>query len=164
MRRTVAVAVLFAVLLPVGVAAAAPAAPGDRHRGRDLPDTIPLPEGFLGEGVAVGEGNMFYAGSRADGRVARGDLRKGTSEVWVGEPAVPMAIGLGEDVRHGLLWVAGGSTGQAAVYDLTSGETVAALTLTTAMPSFINDVDVTRDAAYFTNSRAAEIFRVPVSR
>ena len=31
-------------------------------------------------------------------------------------------------------------------------------------PSFINDVVVTRDAAYFTNSLTPEIYRVPVSR
>ncbi len=34
--------------------------------------------------------------------------------------------------------------------------------LTTASAKFINDVIVTRDAAYFTNSFAAEIYRVPL--
>ena len=58
--------------------------------------------------------------------------------------------------------MAGGPTGKAAVYDLTTGDPVTTLTLTAA-PSFINDVVVTRDAAYFTNSFAAEVYRVPIA-
>jgi hypothetical protein len=126
------------------------------------PDTIDLPAGFAGEGVAVGAGNTFYAGSLADGRIARGDLRAGTSEVFVSAPIVAPAVGLKADVRHRLLWVAGGPSGNAAVYDLKTGAPVVALTLTTAT-SFINDVIVTRDAAYFTNSLSPEIYRVGVS-
>jgi hypothetical protein len=83
--------------------------------------------------------------------------------VFVDTPLVASATGLKADLRHGLLWVAGAATGHAAVYDLGTGAGVADLTLTTA-PSFINDVVVTRDAAYFTNSQAAEIYRVPVSK
>ena len=98
-----------------------------------------------------------------DGRVARGDLRAGTSEVFVDEPLVGAATGLKADLRHDLLWVSGAATGQAAVYDLDTGEGITALTLATA-PSFINDVVVTRDAAYFTNSLTPVIYKVPVSR
>ena len=54
------------------------------------------------------------------------------------------------------------ATGKAAVYDLDTGEGIEAVTLTAA-PSFINDVVVTNDGAFFTNSRAPEIYRVPVS-
>jgi hypothetical protein len=153
--RTAAVAAIVAatVLLPVNHAAAVPR--GD--------ETIDLPAGFTGEGVAVGAGNTFYAGSRADGRIARGDLRQLTSDVWVSTPAVTPAIGLATDLRHGLLWVAGGESGQAAAYDLGSADDVAVLTLTTG-PRFINDVVATRQAAYFTNSMAPELYRVPVSR
>jgi hypothetical protein len=97
------------------------------------------------------------------GQVARGNLWTGDLDVFVEDPLVGAATGLKSDLRHGLLWVAGAATGQAAVYDLTTGEDVVALTLTTNA-SFINDVVVTRDAAYFTNSLTAEIYRVPVSR
>ena len=96
-------------------------------------------------------------------RSPRGDLREGTSEVFVAEPLVAAATGLKADLRHGLLWVSGAATGRAAVYDLETGEGVVALTLATA-PSFINDVVVTRDAAYFTNSLTPVIYRVPVSK
>ena len=136
---------------------------GHGHDG-DRPDTIDLPAGFQGEGVAVGAGNNFYAGSVTDGRIARGDLRDATSDVFVSTPLVPSATGLKADQRHNLLWVSGAGTGMAAVYNLKTGAPVTALTLTTTTPAFINDVIVTRDAAYFTNSNTPEIYRVPVSR
>lgn len=67
------------------------------------------------------------------------------------------------DVGNGLLFVAGGPTGQGAVYDTATGAAVEVFTFT-AGPSFINDVIVTREAAYFTNSAAAELYRVPIGR
>ncbi len=83
------------------------------------------------------------------------------------QPILNPAIGLDADVRHGLLWVAGGPTGRAAAYRLDSAAPAVpapGLTLTTIVPSFINDVVSTRDAAYFTNSMVPELYRVPVSR
>jgi sugar lactone lactonase YvrE len=154
---------LLAVVATLAVPASTAAADSAHGTSDQFPDTIDLPAGFQGEGVAVGSHNSFYAGSVADGRVARGDLRDGTSDVFVSDPIVDAATGLKADVRHNLLWVSGAATGQAAVYNLKTGDPVVALTLTTA-PSFINDVIVTRKAAYFTNSFAPEIYRVPVSR
>ena len=152
MRAVHVLATIAAFVLPATAVGAAP--PGDT--------TIDLPPGFAGEGISIGAGNTFYAGSLADGRIARGDLVAGTSDVWVADPVVAPAVGLDADVRHGLLWVAGGPTGQGAVYDLDTAEAVATLTLTTDV-AFVNDVVATRTAAYFTNSFAPEIYRVPVS-
>jgi hypothetical protein len=157
-KRLALAGIVAALVLP---AATASASSGHDHH--DLPDTIDLPAGFVGEGVAVGAHDTFYAGSVADGRVARGDIRDGVSEVFVSDPLVTAATGLKADRRHNLLWVSGAGTGQAAVYDLKTGAPVVALTLTTA-PSFINDVIVTPHAAFFTNSFAPEIYKVPVSR
>ena len=56
-----------------GVADVAPAAASHFPETIDLPD----PENFAGEGVATGRHDTFYAGSRVDGRIARGDLRDG---------------------------------------------------------------------------------------
>jgi hypothetical protein len=148
-----AAALIAALAMPLGAADA-------RHRGGA---TIDLPAGFSGEGVAVGRGNTFYAGSRADGRIARGDLHRGTSSVWVSDPLFATAVGLDADLRHGLLWVSGGLTGQAAAYRLRSGRPQAVLPLTTG-PAFINDVISTRRGAYFTNSRVPELYHVPASR
>jgi hypothetical protein len=151
----------IAVALAAVVATAALAAPATA-RGR--PVTINLPADFAPEGVAIGRGGTFYAGTRTGGQVARGDIRDDApAEVFVDAPLVAAATGLKADVRHGLLWVAGAGTGHAAVYDLDTGDGVKDLTLATTTPSFINDVVVTRDAAYFTNSRARELYRVPVS-
>ncbi len=119
LTATIAVA-LTGGALTGGAAAAAP--PGGT--------TIDLPAGFAGEGISIGAGNTFYAGSLADGRIARGDLVAGTSEVWIDTPAIAPAVGLDADVGHGVLWVAGGPSGSAAVYDLDTGDTVEILSLT----------------------------------
>jgi hypothetical protein len=142
LRRISIVAAVAALVIP-----AAPAAAHSDRGDRSGDATIELPARFAGEGVATGAGGAFYAGSLADGRIARGDLRSRTSEVFVSAPAVAPAVGLKADVRHGLLWVAGGPSGKAAVYDLQSGASNSVLTLTTAA-SFINDVVVTGDAAH----------------
>ena len=126
--RLTVLACVVALTWPVTGAAATTTADDDGPRH----DTIDLPAGFEGEGVAVGAGTTFYAGSLADGRIARGDLRAGTSEVFVSNPLLAPAVGLKADLRHGLLWVAGGPTGQVAIYHLATGAPVEALTLTTA--------------------------------
>lgn len=126
-----------------------------------FPETIDLPPGIAGEGIAVGTGSTFYAGSLSTGAIVRGDLRAGTAEVWIDDPVVVPAVGLSVDEPASLLFVAGGESGRAAVYDTATGNPVATYTLTNG-PAFINDVVVTRDGAWFTNSVAAELYRIPV--
>jgi sugar lactone lactonase YvrE len=128
---------------------------------KSFPDVIPLPNGFQPEGIAIGTGTTFYVGSIPTGAVYRGDLRTGEGEVLIPAQAGRSAIGLKYHDRSGLLFVAGGPTGYAYVYDGDTGANVAAIQLTT-LPSFINDVVVTRDAAYFTNSFQPFIYRVPL--
>jgi hypothetical protein len=159
MKRHLKAAAVVATTLLASGAVGAVASPAAAER----PETIDLPVGFAGEGVATGRGSTFYAGNRMGGQIARGDLREGTIEVFVEQPLVPAATGLKADLRHGLLWVSGAATGKAAVYDLETGAGLETLTLATT-PSFINDVVVTRDAAYFTNSLSPVIYRVPVSK
>ena len=144
MLLTTALAAAFA-LAPIGSASAAP-----------FPDTLALPNGWLPEGIATGAGTSIYSGSRADGSVWKGDLRTGQGEVLV---EVDGRVAVGIKVERGLLFVSGGATGDAYVYDADSGAEVATFDLTNG-PAFINDVTVTRDAAYFTNSQAAELYRV----
>lgn len=128
---------------------------------KPFPDVIPLPNGFQPEGIATGTGATFYVGSIPTGAVYRGDLRTGEGEVLVPAQAGRFAIGLKYDDRSGLLFVAGGPTGYAYVYDGDTGANIAAIQLTT-LPSFINDVVITKDAAYFTNSFRPFIYRVPL--
>ena len=141
------------MILSVAMIAAAPA--------KAFPDVIPLPDGFQPEGIAVGQGSTFYVGSIPTGAIYRGDLRTGEGEILVPAQAGRAAIGLKYDERTGLLFVAGGPTGFAYIYDGETGANVAEIQLTTA-DSFINDVVITRDAAYFTNSRQPILYRVPL--
>lgn len=126
-----------------------------------FPDVIPLPDGFQPEGIAVGKGHTFYVGSIPAGAVYRGDLRTGEGDVLVPAQEGRMAIGLKYDERTGLLFVAGGPTGFAYIYDGETGANVDEIQLTTG-PRFINDVVITRDAAYFTNSQQPVLYRVPL--
>lgn len=72
------------------------------------------------------------------------------------------AIGLTTDPAGRRLYVAGGPTGQAYLYDTETGALLAQYQLT-APGTFVNDVVVTRDAAYFTDSFRPVIYRVPIS-
>jgi hypothetical protein len=135
------------VLTPVGLAPA---------QGAAYPTIVPLPVDFRPEGIAVA-GHTFYAGSLADGDIYRGDLRTAQGDVFI-DVTGRMALGLKVDRRHGLLFVAGGG-GAAYVYDLRTGDDVASYPLA----GFINDVVVTRRAAYFTDSVGPHIYKVPIA-
>lgn len=126
-----------------------------------FPETIPLPDGFRPEGIVTGRGHEFFVGSRASGAVYRGDLRTGEGEVLVESIADRVAIGLSFDRRSDRLFVAGDGTGKAFVYDAKTGETAAVYTLTDP-GSFVNDVVVTSNAAYFTDSFRSYLYEVPL--
>ena len=128
-----------------------------------FPEVIPLPVGFQPEGIAVGKGSTFYVGSIPTGAVYRGDLRTGEGDILVPAQEGRAAIGMKYDERTGLLFVAGGPTGFAYVYDGETGENVAEIQLTTG-DRFINDVVITKDAAYFTNSAQPVIYRVALEK
>lgn len=123
-------------------------------------DTFPLPSGFQPEGIALGVGGDFYVGSIPTGDIYRGDSRTGEGAVVVDAPDGRAAIGIEVD-RRNRIFVAGGPTGQAYVYDADTGETLATYDLTEG-PAFVNDVVVTRQAAYFTDSVNPVIYKVPL--
>jgi sugar lactone lactonase YvrE len=157
--------VLPLLLLALVAAMAAPATASRR------PEVIVLPGATSAEGIAAGRGATFYAGDLFAGDIFRGNIRRGTAELFIDAPAGRQAVGMAADLRHDLLFVAGGFTGQGYVYDLRSGATVASYQF--AAPSapppatpttVINDVTVTRRGAWFTDSRHALLYFVPVSR
>src|SRR5512145_1311370 len=78
-----------------------------------FPTRIDLPDGLQPEGIATA-GTQFYVGSIPTGRVLRGDLRTGEWSELV-PPQGRAAIGM--KVDRGRLFVAGGGTGGAWVYD-----------------------------------------------
>jgi hypothetical protein len=122
-----------------------------------FPETIPVPAGSQPEGVASGKGTTLYAGSRLDGSVYRADARTGKGTVVVpGRPGERGAYGL--KYVDGKLYVAGGPFGTGYVYDARTGADVATYDFD---GGFVNDVTVTRHAAYFTDSQKALLYVVP---
>lgn len=161
MRRTVfTVLVAVAMVLVGGQAVAQPAV--QQHGKGNFPEVIALPNGFAPEGISIGRGTSFYVGSLVDGAIYRGDVRTGRGTVLVPGAAGRVAVGTEVDKRN-RLFVAGGPTGAARVYDAGSGRLLASYQLATRA-SFINDVVVTREAAYFTDSVNPVLYVVPFGR
>jgi sugar lactone lactonase YvrE len=135
-----------------------------------MTQVIVLPGASSAEGIAAGPGATFYAGDLLRGDIFRGDLQRGTAELFINAPQGRMAMGMAADVAHDLLFVAGGFTGQGYIYDTRSGATVASYQFadpsTPAAPptTVINDVALTNGGAWFTESRQALLYFVPVSR
>jgi sugar lactone lactonase YvrE len=123
---------------------------------------VALPNGFQPEGIAAGTGTTFFVGSIPSGAVFRGDLLTGKGSVLVPPQADRSSIGMKYDARTGLLFVAGGASGKAFIYDGNSGANIADIQLGTA-PTFINDLVITRHAVYFTDSLAPVLYKLPLS-
>jgi sugar lactone lactonase YvrE len=148
------------VLLLLVVLMALPATAG----AATFPDTIPLPDGWQPEGIASGRGTSLYVGSIPTGAVWKTDARTGRGQVLVAGRAGRSAIGLKVD-RRDRLFVAGGATGRAFVYDARTGADLASYQLAAAgAPTFVNDVAVTSRAAWFTDSQAAQLYALPLGR
>ena len=130
-----------------------------------FPDTIRLPDGWQPEGIAAGRGTSLYAGSIPTGAVWKGDARTGRGDVLVpGRPGERSAIGIKVD-RRNRLFVAGGATGKAFVYDARTGADLASYQLAApGAATFVNDVVVTDTAAWFTDSSAAQLYKLPLGR
>lgn len=127
-----------------------------------FPKILPLPNGFAPEGIAVGRGTDFYVGSLAGGAIYKGDLRTGEGGI-LAEPVEGRAItGLKVDERTNYVFAAGAGSGKAYVFDGSTGEQLAEYQLATAMPTFINDEVVTRDAVYFTDSNQPFLYKLPL--
>lgn len=153
MRRTILFVTLTVLLLALPLAVAAKSV---------YPDVIPLAKGFAPEGITEGRGHTFYYGAINGGAIFRGDYRTGDIEPLVDPDPNRVALGLSFDRRSDLLYVAGGFAGTAHVYDATDGSEVATIQLTAPFAGLVNDVTVTRNAVYFTDSFQAAIYRVPL--
>jgi hypothetical protein len=127
--------------------------------GSAFPERIELPDGFQPEGIAIA-GTHFYVGSIPTGAVYRGDLRTGEGNMLVPPQAGRQAIGVAFD--RGRLFVAGGPTGMGFVYDARTGANITSYDFVQDGPTFVNDVVVTKDAAWFTDSQREVLYRVPL--
>lgn len=146
-------------LLAAWMAAAASVLATPLGAGGGLPEKIALPDGFRPEGIAISQNGTFYVGSIPTGAVYRGSLRTGAGAVLVPPTVGRAAIGIEFD--RGRIFVAGGPTGNAYVYDARTGVSRATFALSTG-GSFVNDVVVTKRAAWFTDSFKPVLYRVPL--
>jgi hypothetical protein len=151
-RTAVGFIALLALLLPTALPATA--SPPSRD------DVIVLDGATSAEGIAAGRGHTFYAGELFSGDIFRGDIRGGKATRFIDAPADRMAVGMAFDERRNLLFVAGGFTGKAFVYNTKTKEAVGVFELGQGV---INDVTLTDDGAWFTNSARGELYRLKVS-
>lgn len=127
------------------------------------PGVVTLP--FSPEGIAAGNGSTFYAGNLSGttgplGAIYRGDLRTGVFSILYPGDTRPV-LGLKYDARSRLIFAARGNTGRGTVIDESTGTVVDEFIFATTS-TFINDVIITRDAAYFTDSFQPQLYRVPL--
>ena len=153
--------VLLAAVLGVTLTAAAPAtADASQHDPTgQFPTEFSLPNGWQPEGIAI-SGATAYFGSRADGSIYAADLRTGKGKVLAKGPGTP-SLGMKVDARK-RLWVAGGVGGDARVYDTRTGALLAKFQFATT-DTFVNDVVLTEKSAWFTDSRKAVLYEVPLN-
>jgi len=155
-RSVLALATLVAVIMALVVANAVP---GEARTSR--PQVVSLPDGFQPEGIATQGANRFFVGSIPTGDIFKGDLRIADSgdDPFIEAPDGRSAIGL--SLRRGVLFVAGGETGEAYAYNARTGRDLGAFQLTTD-ETFVNDVVTTRTGAYFTDSFNQRLYRIPI--
>lgn len=163
--RKVALTVLLAGVLALTGGGVVAAEPGHQDGKDRFPAEIALPDGFRPEGISIGRGTTFYVGSVGNGAIYRGDVRTGKGEILVPGGTGGFSVGTEVDDRN-RLWVAGGPTGLGRVYDATSGRQLASYQLVdpAVTPTFVNDVVVTKGAAYFTDSRNRVLYVVDIGR
>jgi sugar lactone lactonase YvrE len=149
-RKTVAALAALASLVVVAVAAA-----------QTVPARLNLPNGWQPEGIAAGRGNQLFVGSIPTGAVIRVNARTGRGRVVVAGRSGRAATGL--KVSGSRLFVAGAGTGKAWVYSASTGRQIRAFQLAPAgqQDTFVNDVVVTPQGAYFTDSRRNVLYLVP---
>ncbi|WP_394835800.1 hypothetical protein LVJ94_02580 [Pendulispora rubella] len=123
------------------------------------PTSFSLPNGFQPEGIAIGATPVAYFGSLADGSIYRVNLRTGEGSVLGAGPGTP-SVGLKVDARQ-RLFVAGGPSGSARVLDANNGQLLRSYQFATEK-TFVNDVFLTQDAAWFTDSLTPVLYKVPL--
>jgi outer membrane protein assembly factor BamB len=158
--------VLFIAVLAFGLAPwPATAAPPD-----NFPPRIDLPDGFFPEGIESGRGTSVFVSSLIDGAIWRGDLRTGSGSVFTdpgdqGQERV--SVGIAYEASRNRLWVAGGGpgfnagVGDVRVYDASSGDLLATF-LPPGDVGALNDVAITHDAVYVTDSFKAQLVVIPL--
>jgi sugar lactone lactonase YvrE len=157
MKRRLSILITAVMMAMSGVAA-----PASAHGVAPFPSEVALPAGFQPEGIAVGPGHTAYVGSLLNGDIYQANLATGEGRIIARGPGTA-AAGVKYDGR-GRLFVAGGWQTSARVVDVRTGRTLADYQLATAGTGFVNDVVLTGDAAWFTDSFRPVLYKVPLGR
>jgi sugar lactone lactonase YvrE len=132
---------------------------------KPFPKTIDTPVGSAPEGFTIGKGHTAYNGS-VDGSVYKIDLRSGQGEILVAADSDSTdcrKLGMRVDPRTNYLFIAGCVYGNAYVYDADDGTLVMEYQLSPPFIGAINDLAITEDAVYFTDSFRPVLYRLPLS-
>ncbi len=128
----------------------------------DAAFTVPGEQVFP-EGIAVNKANGdLFVGSTDDGAVYRGNTaRPGELELFLapGEDGRESVTGMKVD-EQGRLLIAGRGTGRVFAYDAGSGALIEAFEIPGDGDSLLNDLTLTADAAYLTDSFRPVIYRL----
>lgn len=149
------------VVLLLGLALAVPTAGTASAKSRSVADGFDLPAGFQPEGITIGPGPVAYFGSRVDGDIYAASLKTGEGRVISQGPGTA-SVGLKSDQRR-YLYVAGGDAGTGRVVDIRTGRIVRNYAFASA-PTFVNDVVLSRHAAWFTDSQKPQLYVVERDR
>lgn len=160
MKRPLGFVLAFALALGASLASATGGLSSQVSAAPSFPDEIALPDGWMPEGITAGRGTTVYVGSLADGAIWRADVRTGQGSVLVPGVAGRVAVGVEYEAAANRLWVAGGPTGEVRVYDASTGAHLETYTFSPA--GFLNDLVVTRDAVYVTDSAIQQLNVVPL--
>jgi sugar lactone lactonase YvrE len=147
-RLALSVAAVLAVALAAPALAAAPG-----------PSQIDLPNGWAPEGITAGPGTTVFVGSLSASGIYRADVRTGAGSVIAGTQGA-FGVGTEYEADANRLWVAGGPTGQVSVFDASSGQRLQTYSFSPA--GFLNDLVVTDDAVYVTDSSFAHLDVIPL--
>ena len=161
MRHRHRAIVALGVVAGLAAALLGPAGTATAHPRPTFPTTIALPDGFQPEGIAIGALPYAFFGSRATGAIYRASLVTGRGEI-INPGFGAGSLGLKLD-RRGRLFVSGAASGDGRVVNAVTGATIASYDFTSG-PSFVNDVVLTPDAAWFTDSLNPVLYRVPIGR
>ena len=109
--------------------------------GGPKPEKLALPNGFQPEGIAKYDRDEVLVGSIPTGALYRLNVKTGQ-----GSLLAPI------EVAFGKVFVSGGQTGKVRIQDAHDGRVLREEQAGTPGATFINDVAVTRKAAYFTDA------------
>ena len=159
--------ILIALALVLSAAVAVPAV---AHQGKGKgkgkrPDVIALPNGFQPEGIATGQAAHVLRRLARHRRHLQGQPAHAARATILVEGAPggrarrPRATGLKVD-RRGRLFVSGADSKHIRVYDARTGDELRDY-FARHDAGFINDVIVTKQGAYFTDSNNPRLYFIP---